>query len=318
MHDSFRSTRTVQDRISHVPDRRDRRAAGQPAVLAEPLLDQIARIRRYQRHGYVAPNKPITLLWALARLEEGEPRLAPYATAEQELQPLLDAYAQGRTSPVHAFWALQNDGFWEVTGKEKLVRRAGSRAPTDLSLREHASGGLEEGPYELLAADRELRRAATVLLREMLREGLPARIYVPPAAGARETTSRLRRDAEFRLGVTAQFGARCGVCGWSLKKNGRPVALVAAHVHAVGEEGPDERGNGFVLCDLHHALFDAGLFTYDEQRRLVVSGAWQEEGRGSQPSLRNYAGAPLPEPSDPRWRVEDVHLEWHRRNVFVD
>lgn len=317
MHDSFRSTRTVQDRISHAPDRRDRGAAGQSAVLAGPLLDQISRIRRYSRNGYVAPNKPITLLWALARLEEGAPRHVRYATAEQELQPLLDAYAQGRTSPVHAFWALQNDGFWEVTGKEKLKWRAGSREPTRTSLREHALGGFEEGPYELLATDSDLRRAATVLLREMLRGGVPARIYVPPASGARETTSRLKRHAAFRLGVMEQFGPRCAVCGWSVRKDGRPVALTAAHVHSLEEKGPDEPGNGFVLCWLHHALFDTGLFAYNEQRRVVVSSSWQEEGRGGMPSLCDFADIPMPEPLDPHWRVEDAHLEWHRRNVFA-
>jgi putative restriction endonuclease len=316
MHDSFRSTRTFQDRLDHAPDRRSSGGAGRPAGLAAPLLDQIARIRRYQRNGYVAPNKPITLLWALARLEEGEPRLAPYAVAEQELQPLLDAYAQGRTSPVHAFWALQNDGFWEVRGKERLVQRAGGHVPTDPSLREHASGGFEEEPYELLAADRDLRRAVTVLLREMLSEGLPAKIYVPPASGARETTSRLKRHAAFRLGVMEQFDSRCAVCDWSVKRNGSPVGLTSAHVHSLEAKGPDEPGNGFVLCWLHHALFDAGLFTYDE-RRLVVSSSWQEEERGAMPSLHDYAGTPMPEPSDSRWRVDDVHLEWHRRNVFA-
>jgi putative restriction endonuclease len=317
MHDSFRSTRTAQNRAVDVPDRGNRGAAGRPADLAGSLLDRIARIRRYQRNGYVAPNKPITLLWALARLEEGEQRLVDYATAVQELQPLLDAYAQGRTSPVHAFWALQNDGFWEVTGKDKLVLRAGSRAPTDSSLLEHASGGFQEEAHELFAADQELRRAATWLLREMLREGVPATIYVPPASGARETTSRLRRHAAFRVGVMTEFGARCAVCGWSVKKSGRPVALTAAHVHSLEEKGPDEPGNGMVLCWFHHALFDAGLFSYDEQRRLVVSGSWREEGRGSMPSLLDYIGMAMPEPMDSRWRVRDLHLEWHRRNVFA-
>jgi putative restriction endonuclease len=151
----------------------------------------------------------------------------------------------------------------------------------------------------------------------MLREGLPARIYVPPASGARETASRLKRHAAFRVGVMAEFGSRCAVCGWSVKKDKRPVALTAAHVHSLEEKGPDEPGNGFVLCWLHHALFDAGLFSYDAQRRLIVSGSWQEEGRGSMPSLHDCAGISMPEPLDSRWRVRDAHLEWHRRNVFA-
>lgn len=284
---------------------------------AEELLDQIATIRRFRQKGYIAPNKPITLLWALARLEEGRPRLVRYEAAERELQPLLDAYALGRTSPVHAFWALQHDGFWEVTGKDKLVIRSGSQEPTRTSMREHASGGFRQEAFELLAGDPDLRRAATSLLWERLRGGLPAEIYVPPPAGARETTSRIKRHAAFRTGVMRQFGSRCAVCGWAARRGGIPIGLAAAHVHPLEHDGPDEPGNGFVLCWLHHAVFDVGLFTYDEERRLVVSSVWVEEERGGMPSMFDFAGIPLPEPTDSLWRVSDIHLEWHRTKIFA-
>jgi putative restriction endonuclease len=284
---------------------------------AEELLSLIAGVRRFSRHGYVAPNKPLTLLWALARLEEGESRLYPYAAAEPELQPLLDAYARYRTSPVHAYWALRHDGFWEVQWTDELVLRQQSREPPRTWMREHASAGFRPEAFDLLASDPELRRAATLLLREQLQGGLPVRIPIPAGAGARETTSRLKRDAAFRVGVMAQFEDRCGVCGWQVRAAGAPVGLTAAHVRSLQEGGPDEAGNGFVLCWLHHSLFDAGLFSYDEQRRLIVSGSWREEERGSMPSLRDFAGTSVPEPADALWRVRDEHLAWHRGNVFV-
>lgn len=317
MHDSFRSTRTVQDRVADVPDRRSSGAAGQPADLAEPFLGQISRIRRYTRDGYIAPNKPVTLLWALARLEEGEPRLAPYASAEQELQPLLDAYAPRRTSPIHAFWALRNDGFWEVVWKGEMVNRRSSVEPTVTSSRAHASGGFRKDAFDLLVADPSLRRAAEASLLEQIRAGAGPGAYVPPPAGARESVSRIARHGGFRRGAMKAFDSRCAVCGWGMKKNGSPVALTAAHVHSLEEEGPDEAGNGLVLCWFHHTLFDAGLFSYDEQRRLIVSSSWREEDRGGMPSLHDYAGGHLPEPGNSLWRVRDVHLEWHRRNVFT-
>lgn len=283
----------------------------------EELLGQIAQMRRYSRNDYVAPNKPITLLWALARLEEDEPRICRFAAAEPELQPLLDAYARYRTSPVHAFWALRTDGFWEVEWEGDLTYRRQSREPPVTWMREKASGGFTEEVFALLAAEPELRRAATLLLREQLQGSVKTRIPFPAAAGARETTSRLKRNADFRNGVMVQFGARCAVCGWQMRKGKSPIGLTAAHVHSLQEKGPDEAGNGFVLCWLHHSLFDAGLFSYDEGRQLVVSSAWQDEGRGNMPSLHDYAGTPMPEPRDPQWRVRDEHLEWHRRKVFV-
>lgn len=286
-------------------------------LTAEELLSRIAGMRRFSRAGYVAPNKPITLLWALARLEEGEPRLCRFASAEPELQPLLDAYAQYRTSPIHAFWALRNDDLWEVSWEGEMVPRLQSQEPTLTSMRDHASGGFRPEVFDLLLAGSELRQSATRLLREQLQGGVGTRLPVPPAAGARETTSRLKRDAAFRVGVMAQFGARCAVCDWQVRNGTGPVGLTAAHVHSLQEEGPDEAGNGFVLCWLHHSLFDAGLFTYDERRQLIVSSSWREEERGSMPSLRDYLGLAVPEPADPRWRVRDEHLAWHRRNVFL-
>jgi putative restriction endonuclease len=281
------------------------------------LLAQIASIRRFSRNGFVAPNKPLTLLWALGRLEAGSPRLTSYALAEGELQGLLDGYGNPGTSPVHAFWRLQNDGIWEVVADGPLEPASPRKEPSPAQMRERARGGFTAPVFAALAADDDLRLAAEALLLEQIRAGAGPGVFVPGPAGARETVSRIARHAGFRRGVLAAFGARCAVCEWSVKKNGNPVALTAAHVHSLEAKGPDEAGNGFVLCWLHHAVFDAGLFAYDQQRRLIVSSAWDHDGRGSAPSLDEYAGAPLPEPVDSLWRVRDEHLAWHRENVFA-
>lgn len=287
------------------------------AATADAVIARITGIRRYARDGFVAPNKPLTLLWALRRVEEGEPRLAPFALAEEQLQPLLEAYGTPGTSAVHAFWRLQNDGLWEVAADGDLAPRSSGQEPTLASMRAHASGGFEESVFEALAGSSALREAVNSILLEQLHESAPAGVLVPPTAGARQTVERLARHAAFRRGAMAAFGARCAVCGWSARHRNRPVALAAAHVHPLEHSGPDAAGNGFVLCFHHHALFDAGFFAYDEERRLVVSGSWQEEGRGGMPSLLDYAGASLPEPSDPAWSVRDRHLQWHRENVFA-
>jgi hypothetical protein len=118
---------------------------------AGSLLDRIAGIRRYADGEFVAPNKPVTLLWALARLEEGEPRLTPFSHFEEELRPLLTAAGRPNTLPVHAFWALQTDGLWQVVAEGELTWRAGSREPTTTSLRELASGGFREEVFDALS-----------------------------------------------------------------------------------------------------------------------------------------------------------------------
>jgi putative restriction endonuclease len=281
------------------------------------LLDRIAGIRRYTKGEFTAPNKPVTLLWALARVEEGKPRLTPFAAAEPELRPLLDTYGTRGTSALHAYWALRNDGFWEVVAGGDLVQRRQSQEPTLDSFRQHASGGFRQEAFEALAESKGLRRDAVALLLKQLRANPSARSFDPPPTGARQTVERLYRHAAFRQGVLAAFGSRCVVCGWGVRSQGRTVAVAAAHIHPLEAQGPDAPGNGIAICFHHHALFDAGLFSYDEDRRVVVSTAWEDEKRGAMPSLEDHAGAPLPESLDPAWKVRDKHLTWHRENVFL-
>lgn len=283
-----------------------------------PLLDRIAGIRRYKEGGFVAPNKPVTLLWALARLEQGKSRLVPFSQFEEEVRPLLTAAGRPNTLPVHAFWALQTDGLWEVVPEGELTWRAGSREPTTTSLRELASGGFREEVFSALRQSSSQREAVSALLREQLREGTPDSVRVPPAVTAWETVERLVRDPAFRRGVLDAFGPVCAVCGWGGGVEGKPVAIAAAHVHSLQAGGPDAPGNGIPLCFHHHALFDAGLFSYGDDRRIVVSVAWEDGKRGAMPSLGDQAGVPLPEPpDDPAWKVRDEHLAWHRDNVFL-
>lgn len=287
-------------------------------ITPEEVLDRVARIRRHSEGDFVAPNKPVTLLWALAGLEEGRPRLVPFSQFAEELRRLLTAAGRPKTLPIHAFWALRNDGLWEVVAEGELTRRTGSHEPTTTALREsNASGGLREEVHDALRRSPPLREAVSSILREQLREGTPAGVQVPPAGSARQTVERLRRDPRFRQEALDAYGSRCAVCGWSARPEGRPVALAAAHVHALEHGGPDLAGNGLVLCFHHHALFDAGLFAYDTERRLVVSNRWREEDRGTMPSLLDCVGTPLPEPHDAVWRVREEHLAWHRENVFL-
>ena len=54
------------------------------------------------------------------------------------------------------------------------------------------------------------------------------------------------------------------------------VGLDAAHIKWHQAGGPAEVSNGLCLCVLHHKLFDRGVFTLDDRRRVIVS----ERSRG--------------------------------------
>jgi putative restriction endonuclease len=276
----------------------------------DEILSRFAAVRQHVRHGIVAPNKPLTLLWALGRVELGEERLTPFSEAEPELQEWLGEYAGPGTVASYAFWRLQNDGIWEVVSTGDLPPRSGDKEPRITALREHAAGGFTKDVYERLVANPDLRYEAAQLLERQIGWGPPE----DPPSGPRRRYRTVRqqvRDARFRHLVLAAHGPRCAACEMSLV----PM-LHAAHVRARSKDGPDTADNGLPLCVYHHPLFDAGLFTWNEDRRLVVSPQWRDDLRGGMPSLHDVAGRQLRDPRRAKLRVKERHLVWHRRRVF--
>lgn len=75
---------------------------------------------------------------------------------------------------------------------------------------------------------------------------------------------RTRRDNSFRARVLRAYGYRCAFSGIQLK------LVDAAHIVPVSfESSTDETSNGIALSKLHHAAYDRGLITLNEQYQIV-------------------------------------------------
>lgn len=93
------------------------------------------------------------------------------------------------------------------------------------------------------------------------------------------------------------------------------IALDAAHIRWHQAGGPAEVSNGLALCVLHHKMFDLGAFTLAADGMLLVSD--QARGRtGFRSTLLRHHGKPIRTPKRPDWRPDEVHLKWHRQQVF--
>lgn len=287
-----------------------------PRIRAIEFPETIQAVRRYERDGVAATNKPVTLRWALGRIERDKPRLTSFAEAETELRPLLDELARPGTLASHAFWRLKHDmgAYWEVVYDGPGGGR--SKEPPLTDLREHGAAGFSAGIHAALANDPDLRRRTAAILDRLIEAGRPPGAVVRPTPPERRSVERLVRHTGFRADVMAAYRGSCAVCGYAGRVAGRAVGLEAAHVRPLGKGGPETVDNGMVLCSLHHDLFDAGAFAFDEDRRLVVSTANGGDAGDATP-LELYAGRLLPEPANGAWRVAAAHLAWHRRNVFL-
>lgn len=279
------------------------------------ILERIASLRQHTRSGVKAPNKPVTLLWALERIARELPRLTPFATAEPELKTLLNACGTPGSPPSYAFWRLQSDGLWEVAAAGPMPARSGDKEPRVTALRAHASGGFTPKVHVRLRQSHVLRNEARALLEAQLADS--GREWQAHSRPTWEGVRRRIREAAFREAVLSAYESACAVCGWRLKVRGEAVAVDAAHVRPLSADGRDAPDNGLALCSLHHRLFDVGLFTWDGNRRLAVSRLWEERLRGNMISLANFSGQLLPHPKPTAMPLSEHNLTWHRHHVFL-
>ena len=90
-----------------------------------------------------------------------------------------------------------------------------------------------------------------------------------PAARQQVTSSRVIRDSALIRRVKRLHDYSCQVCGVRLVSPAGPYAE-GAHIRPLGKphNGPDEEGNVLCLCPNHHALFDLGAFTINDDFTL--------------------------------------------------
>ncbi len=152
----------------------------------------IERMQPWRRGSETAPHKPLMLLWALRRLQLGQPRLVDFNDAEGELRDLISRFTPGRTRvhPEYPFWRLQADGLWEVEEAGSFSRRASNTDPPLSELRErHAKGGLPSELDEALRADSGAAEAlALLVVRRFFDSSNQAEVLI--AVGFQRTSER--------------------------------------------------------------------------------------------------------------------------------
>ncbi len=89
----------------------------------------------------------------------------------------------------------------------------------------------------------------------------------------------------------------------------------AAHIKWHAYEGPDVIPNGLLLCPLHHATFDRGMFTVNSAYEVQVSDH-VTGGQGTKRWLFDYHGKRILLPRDKRQYPDPVYLHWPLREVF--
>lgn len=286
-------------------------------------------VAQWSRGDLRAPHKPILILYALARIQAGQPRLVPFAQAERDLTEVLGiALPTRKTQVAYPFWNLQSDGIWEVHGAEGARLRGGNKEPVlaDFRRPEVVGGLLEQDATWLAHHPSELRSIAKAILAEQFPVTLQDEIAQllgldlsnpgePPAHRAEMLAEKRRRDPAFREQVLRAYEFRCAICGYDGRLDTTVIGLEAAHVQWHQFAGPDTLDNGMALCSLHHKLFDVGAFSLQPDLAIVVSDLMIGGGMATDLILR-YHGQPLRGPRADKPPVAQVYREWHWGQVF--
>jgi len=124
---------------------------------------------------------------------------------------------------------------------------------------------------------------------------------------------RTVRDRIFRTVVLKAYDRRCAFTGFQFINGGGRAEVEAAHIKSVSAKGPDVVQNGVALSGTVHWMFDRGLLTLSDDRRILMSNQINDVD-GVRKILLPDGRAKFPE--NPKDQPDLKFLRWHRENCF--
>lgn len=275
------------------------------------LKNKINKITVWKKGDQRAPHKPLLILYALGELQTRNQLTIPYADVKDRLKQLLIDFGPKRSSyhPEEPFVRLEKDGIW------KLNQPVLTKDIRPKFLIEHqVVGTFPEEVKSVLQKDKgRIKEIAEIILNSHFPETMHEDIL--SAVGLTFESGKRIRDPQFRDRILRAYGYQCCICGFNVRLGSSLVAVEAAHIKWHQYKGPDTEENGIALCSMHHKLFDRGVFTIDQELKVLVSeDAYGNNGFDEW--LMRFHGREIAAPIRPRYKPHDDFISWHVREVF--
>ena len=288
-------------------------------------LQKLATLRIDRARGNPAPHKPLLLLVILEMVEKGE-----ITSRELFLSPDLafrfsvfwSVVARRRKQPPEVrlpFHHLESSGIWQpltADGKPSPDKKMTAMVRFD------------EQFFECLADYKFRDRAQRILIetepyfQPEERVALYSMLQIRPAASEIRENQELYkasvqagRDARFRIEVVVvAYKHRCALTGYRMTTLAMESIVDAAHIHQFHNSRNNDPRNGMALSKNAHWQFDRGLWSVNDDYRVLVNREkFREEGMAGQ-RLTDFEGRRISLPDDPWYWPEQDSLEWHRRH----
>ena len=286
----------------------------------EQIRHRFRNLNVWKSGGQRAPHKPLLLLYALGRYQQGKPRFMSYAEIESDVKQLIADFGPPRKSfyPEYPFWHLQSDGIWELQNAENIKKRkAGSSASRAELLRCNVNGGLKKEIYDPVSRDKKLLGEIAMILLE---GSFPSTVHedILQAVGIDiegPSVPGKVRDPRFRDRILRAYEYKCAICGFNVRLGNTLVVVEAAHIKWHQAGGPDDETNGIALCSMHHKLFDRGVFTLSDGLIVKVSDL-ANGSAGLNEWLMAFHGKQIMPPQRLSYYPKLKFVSWHVKEVF--
>ncbi len=286
---------------------------------------KLTRLRVDRAKG-IAPHKPLLLLILIEMINQGELQ-SPTVKLTPQLAFRFSEYwrivAHRRSQrpevrlPLHylrsdKIWkTFKNDGSpsdnWKTTSLVvfdehfwELLQHADFRAFAQrLMINEYFDLNEQVGLYELVGLEGSSSEEFELEVDSSVREWREA-----------------GRSVRFRLDIVAAYGYTCALTGYRITTLSGSAIVDAAHIHQFAKSRNDDPRNGLALCKNAHWMFDQGLWSLDDEYRVIVATAAYDEDPGDQKSLLSYQGQRINLPKNIAYWPDLKHIAWHRQHKF--
>jgi putative restriction endonuclease len=293
------------------------------AVPCEKRLRVVSNLN-VSRKGGIAPHKPLLLL-VLAELAEQGKLAEKILSLTAELVFRFLAYGtivaerlSQRPDIRLPFYHMRSDGCWtplDENGQPTLEKRRAVAARLD----ETFLACLNDPDFRnqmrrILIAKYFVDPGERAALYQLVGLSVPPDPIVKEDARLYEISRERGREARFRLTVVPAYNYTCALTQYRLVTVDSGSIVDAAHIHQFADSRNNHPRNGIALCKNAHWMFDEGLWSLDDEYRVLVAAKRFDES-GAEPLLLSLkANTPILLPTDPNYWPDKAHLAWHRKH----
>jgi putative restriction endonuclease len=287
-------------------------------------LHKLATLRIDRARGNPAPHKPLLLLVIIEMAERDE-----IASSELILSPNLafrfsvfwSVVAQRRKQLPEVrlpFHHLGSSGIWQplaADGKPSPDKKLTTMIRLDPSFFACLAdqGFLDRARRILIETDPYFRPEEKVALYSMLKIK-PTMPEIHENEELYRASVQTGRDARFRIEVVVvAYKYTCALTDYRMTTLEMESIVDAAHIHEFRDSRNNEPCNGIALTKNAHWQFDRGLWSLNDDYRVLVNREkFIEDGAPGQ-RLADFEGRRIFLPSDPKYWPEHTYLNWHRK-----